>query len=112
MTTRRFFGIFLGLLLGVTTAAQAAPFAYVTTSFTDSVAVVDLGTNAVVETISVGVSPFGVAVHPSGTHVYVANFSSDTVSVIDTSTRAVVATVPVQDGPFGVAVHPNGSRVY
>src|SRR5256885_5057126 len=90
MTTRGFLSTLLGFLLGVTTAAQAAPFAYVTTSFTDSVDVVDLGANAVVATIPVGDSPFGVAVHPSGTHVYVANWGSDTVSVIDTGTRTVV----------------------
>src|SRR2546428_11682870 len=112
MTTRRLLGVLLALLLGVTTAAQAAPFAYVTASFTNSVAVIDLATNTRVATVSVGSSPFGVAVNPGGTRAYVANWGSDTVSVIDTSTRTVVATVAVQDGPYGLARHPAGPRAY
>src|SRR5262249_45708134 len=114
MTTRRVLTSLLGLLLlGVTTAAHAAPFAWVTTSFTDSVSVVDLATNSVVGMpIAVGDSPFGVAVHPSGALVYVANYGSDSVSVIDATTRMVIATVPVLDAPFGLAAHPDGSRVY
>src|SRR5215470_3850463 len=110
MTTPRFLATVLGLLLGVATAAQATPYAYVTSSFTNDVSVVDVGTSTLVKKIAVGGSPFGVAVHPNGTRVYVANWGSDTVSVIDTAINGVVATIPVADAPFGLVVHPNGSR--
>lgn len=107
-----FFGIIAGAVLAAATPVLAAPFAYVTSSFTNDVSVIDAATNTLVTTVPVGSSPFGVAAHPAGSHVYVANFGSNTVSVISTTTHSVAATIPVQDGPFGVAVHPSGARAY
>jgi len=78
----------------------------------DSVSVIETVTNAVIATVPVGFSPFGVAVTPDGSKVYVANSSSNTVSVIDTVTNAVIATVPVGLGAAGVAVTPDGNKVY
>ena len=111
-TLGRLVGIVAAAVLAAATPVLAAPFAYVTSSFTHDVSVIDTATNTVVASVPVGVSPFGVAAHPAGSHVYVANFGSDTVSVISTATNSVVTTIPVQDGPFGVAVHPSGTRVY
>jgi YVTN family beta-propeller protein len=76
--------------------------------------VVDTANNSVVTTVTVGFSPFGVAAHPSGSHVYISNTDDDpgSVSVIATASNTVVATVPVGMGPMGLAVHPNGSRLY
>jgi YVTN family beta-propeller protein len=63
--------------------------------------------------VPVEANPFGVAVHPSGTHVYVGNTDSNTVSVIDVATQTVVGgPVPVGTAPAGLAVHPDGSRLY
>jgi len=111
-TLGRLVGIVAAAVLAAATPVLAAPFAYVTSSFTHDVSVIDTATNTVVASVPVGVSPFGVAAHPAGSHVYVANFGSDTVSVISTATNSVMATVPVQDGPFGVTVHPSGTRAY
>jgi YVTN family beta-propeller protein len=103
-----------GALLSLASAAHAAPFAYITQSFSfpGTVAVVDTANNSVVTTITVGFSPFGVAAHPSGSHVYIGNMDDNSVSVIATASNTVVATVPVGMGPMGLAVHPNGSRLY
>jgi YVTN family beta-propeller protein len=103
-----------GALLSLASLAHAAPFAYITQHFNDvnTVAVVDMATSTVVTTVPVGASPFGVAVHPAGSHVYVTNTDSGTVSVIEVASNTVVATIRVQDGPAGVAVQPDGSRVY
>ncbi|GIV58631.1 MAG: hypothetical protein KatS3mg042_1544 [Rhodothermaceae bacterium] len=71
-----------------------------------TVTVLDLATNTVAGTITVGDSPEGLAVH--GGRAYVANSGfgfSTTVSVIDTATDAVVETRDVGcDGPRFVAV--------
>ncbi|HBA38326.1 MAG TPA: hypothetical protein DCZ05_00875 [Deltaproteobacteria bacterium] len=119
--TRLFLSILLAIVLPVFAAANAsaAPFAYVPHFWGDTVSVIDTSTNTVVETVSVGSNPYGVAVHPAGTRVYVTNSALDrspngnhTVSVIDTSTNTVVETVSVGSNPVGVAVNPAGTRLY
>jgi YVTN family beta-propeller protein/VCBS repeat-containing protein len=105
-------------------------FAYVVNRSDDTVSVIDTATRTVIDTdpatpvvdaISVGNHPEGVAFSPDGTLAYVVNWSDDTVSVIDTATRTVVDTNPatpaidsilVGSGPSGVAVSPDGSLAY
>ena len=55
----------------------------------------------VTHTISVGSSPYGVAVDPAAHTVYVTNDGGGTVSVIDEATDAVTHTIPVGSGAFG-----------
>jgi YVTN family beta-propeller protein len=95
----------------VTLAARASPFAYIADEI--HVTVIDVATNAIVTTITVGSVPEGVAVNPAGTRVYITNsVTPGTVSVIDTATNTVIATIPVGNAPFGVAVNPAGTRAY
>jgi YVTN family beta-propeller protein len=121
---RGLLAVVVGAFLSLASMAHAAPFAYITQSFGNTVAVVDVATNTVVDTVTVGFTPFGVAVHPAGSHVYIANSDDRSVSVIQVGTNAagshmVVATIALldpagvfQEGAAGLAVHPNGSRVY
>jgi YVTN family beta-propeller protein len=84
-------------------------YLYVTNYGEDTVSVIDLSTNAVVQTIPVGDGPYGISVTPSGDFVYVVNQLSNTVSVIFTNhggTGAytdykVIATIPVGNSPVG-----------
>lgn len=85
---------------------------YVTNNFQDTVTVIDTLTNTVIDTITVGQSPWGIAITPDGTRAYVANSSSNTISVIDTSTNTVIATIADTARPLGVAIMPDGSRAY
>jgi len=103
--------ISLILIISLQTA-QAAPFAYITHYQDSTVSVIDISTNTLVTTISVGTNPYGVAVSPSGKRVYVVNRNGGSVSVIDTDTNTVIATVTVGSSPFGVAVNATGTRVY
>ncbi len=77
-----------------------------------TVSVIDTNDRLVVETVSVGQMPRGVAISPDGREVYVANQLSDTVSVIRTADNKVVATIPVDEGPYGVAVSPDRKEIY
>jgi len=87
-------------------------YAYVANAGSNTVSVIDTGTNAVVATISVGSGPEGVAITPDGNYAYVTNSGSNTVSVIYTGTNAVVATISVGTGPLGVAITPDGNYAY
>ena len=63
-------------------------------------------------TITVGTTPYDVAINPSGTFAYVSNYGSDTVSKIDLATNTVAATIIVGDGPWGLAINPLGTFAY
>lgn len=102
----------LVLVVGPSPALAATGRAYVSTSATDTVSVVDLATNTVVKVIPVGDGPTGVDVSPNGTRAYVVNQSAGTMSVIDTASDTVVATVTVGDNPRAVSVTPDGTRAW
>ena len=55
--------VLLGIAFGAT-LANAAPFAYVPNSESDTVSVIDTATNTVTATVPVGNRPLGVAVAP------------------------------------------------
>ena len=62
--------------------------------------------------VSVGPSPYGVAVNPVTDMIYVTNYDSNTTSVIDGKTNNVIHTLPVGDYPTGVAVNPDTNMIY
>ena len=64
-------------------------------------------------TVTVGQTPYAVAVDSGRGRVYVANFDDNTVSVIGGYwTDPVAATRPVGAEPDAVAVDPGTGRVY
>ncbi len=86
----------------------------------DTVDVIDPETREVVERISVGIDPVGIAVRPDGKEVWVSNHISDSVSIIDadpaSATRHEVlhtitdfnaARATVFDEPVGIAFAGN-----
>jgi len=80
--------------------------AYITNDGSGDVSVIDMATNMVAATITVGTAPFAVTVSPDGGTVYVANIASENVSAIAASTNKVIATITVGSAPEGVAVSP------
>jgi len=69
-----------------------------------TVAVIDLGSNAIATTITVGHAPYAVAVAPSGGFAYVTNRDDDTVSQIGTATDTVIDEFAVGQTPEGIFV--------
>lgn len=69
-----------------------------------TVAVIDLASNTVTTTITVGHAPYAVAVSPSGGFAYVTNRDDDTISQIDTSTDLVIEEFDVGATPEGVSI--------
>ena len=61
----------------VTTAASAAPRAYVANSGSGTVSVIDTSTNLVVDTITVGGGPYATAAHPGQNLVLVTNTADE-----------------------------------
>jgi YVTN family beta-propeller protein len=66
-----FFGVISLLFCLMPALAMAAPFAYITNYFDNTVSVIDTETNTVIGApIAVGNGPVGVTVNLSGTRVY------------------------------------------
>jgi YVTN family beta-propeller protein len=78
----------------------------------NTVSVIDAASETVIDTITVGVAPNGIAVTPDSSRVYVGNIGAGTVSVIDAAQSAVVVTISGLSGPNVPVVSPDGKRVY
>jgi len=89
-----------------------AQTAYITNFNDGTVSVIDIATNTVSATITVGSGPRGVSVSLDGTKVYITNTTQNTVSVINTATNTVSATITVGSHPQGISVSPDGTKVY
>jgi len=78
------------------------------------VSVIDTATRTVLQNVTVGGKPRGVAVTPDGTRVYVTNFELGLVSVISTATNTVLRTIPMPEGtrPMRIAITPDGKKAY
>ncbi len=100
------------IIATITATPIQTGISYIANSGDGTVSVIDLATNLIVATISVGQAPFGVSVSADGSTVYVSNQGSNSVSVISTTTNTVVSTIPVGNGPAGLVVSQDGSRVY
>ncbi|MCU0754126.1 MAG: C25 family cysteine peptidase [Xanthomonadales bacterium] len=87
------------------------PLAYVPTQNTGRLAVIDLGSQTVIDQIAVGAASLGIAVSPDGTRAYVVDQAGGNVRVINTATRGVIATLTTGAGAWSAAVSPDGSRV-
>lgn len=96
-------------------------YAYVTSSDTDTVYVIDTETNMITDIIDVKIpmddywggeeKPVGVTVTPDGTKVYVTNYYGGGTSVIDTATNTVKTTT-IGHSPVEVAFSPDGKKAY
>lgn len=86
--------------------------AYITNQTENTVSVINVTTNTVIDTISVGANPCGVEVSPDGKNVYVINNDDNTVNVINTFYNSITATIPVGVEPRGICISPDGSKLY
>jgi len=84
--------------------------AYVTRFAANSVAVIDLSSNAVTAMVAMPGFPNGLTITPDGTRVYVAispdasGLGTGSVVVLDTSSNTLVTTVAVGTTPYGMAI--------
>ena len=91
--TFRILMFMMALSLWGGTSTWAQDFAYVANTLSDDVTVIDLTTNTVVTTISVGTVPVDVAVSPDGSQIAVLNAVSGSISLIDFASNTVTNTL-------------------
>ena len=76
------------------------------------VSAIDTGSNAVVNSVSVGVGANFMAYDPTRNRLYVTNPSKNTVTYLDASSDALSAVVIPVANPVSVAALIDGSRAY
>ena len=86
--------------------------AFVSQDQANSVLFVDLERKAALDTVDVGLSPFGMAVSPDGRTLYVVNTlsSNSALSIIDVQRRTVRDSVVLSTVPGLIVVSPDGRR--
>jgi YVTN family beta-propeller protein len=116
--TRRSIHLIVTVLLvsycisGAVNSTQAQIEAYVTNECNATVSVIDSTSNTVVNTISLGIAAFNIAITPDGTRVYLTDPNTGIVSVVGTATNTVIAAIPLSPNIRRVAVAPDGTRAY
>jgi YVTN family beta-propeller protein len=93
--------------------------AFVASTGTNSISVVDGTTGEIINTINTTVSPFGIAIDPIKNRAFVTS-GIDSVDVIDYQTdffgrkfnSTLLSTIKVGNSPFGISQDPSSSRAY
>src|SRR3954466_16193505 len=98
----------LALCVAGTGDAAAAPFAYVPNEGSASISVIDIATDAVVDTWKLARRPRGIAVSRDGARLYVSDQTANALVVIDTARKAEVGRVALGDSPEAIYLSPDG----
>ena len=93
---------------------------YVANATSDTVSVIDTGTETVIGTVTLGpypAAPMGslpnaVVVSPDGQTLYVANGGNNDVAVVDTASLQVRGLIPTAWFPSALALSPDGRTLY
>ena len=85
---------------------------YVTSTWSDTVSVIDGESNEMVATIGVGRRPDAIAVDVETNTIYVANAGSNNINVIDGATNRVINVIPLAIDIGGLAVDSRLDRLY
>lgn len=87
---------------------------YVSNAGENYLSVIDRGTNQVIDTVTVGESPKGMALSEDGAYLYVVNSLSKSISVVETATNRVVDEIrlPMAVEPTEIVLLPDTSYLY
>lgn len=102
--------VFIGLGSNPWDAVKHNGFLYVSGLFSGKVYKVDVTTNSVVASVTVGTAPEGMVVFDGKLYVanagnYMQNYAGSSVSVIDLASFEVLTTIPVPANPQYLAIH-------
>ncbi|MFY9558942.1 MAG: hypothetical protein WAQ52_01790 [Terriglobales bacterium] len=84
---------------------------YVTDSASDTVDVIDSGTNQVVQVIRGIPLPHGIAFSPDGARIYISNESESVLDLVDRKSGDILQKIPLSGRPNNIAITKDGARV-
>lgn len=89
-----------------------ADILYILNTGSNNISVIDLDTNTVTATVSLGSQGLWMGIDEDGSQLYTVNKTSDFIGVIDTSTNTLSTTIAVGDQPNWITVKSEGNRAY
>jgi YVTN family beta-propeller protein len=104
-------GLFALALAPLSVHASPA-LVYVTNSAGDSIHVIDVTTNEVVQVIKGIEAAHGINFATDGSKVYVSNESTDTLDVFDRKTGELIKKIELSARPNNIAVSKDGARIF
>jgi YVTN family beta-propeller protein len=99
------------MLISAFSGSAFAETALVSAERSGTLTIVDLDTDRVLKTITVGKVPHAIGVTPDKTHAYTGNRGSDSVSVVDLAGDDPVITIPLSHTIMNLEVSPDGRFV-
>ena len=96
--------------LSVTTICHAEAFSYIPNSGDGTVSIIKVLDNSVTGSVSLGGSPFGVAVGED--YIYVTNETGGNVSVISMTYNTVIDLLATGTSPRGIAISSDEAYIY
>ena len=94
------------------TSYVVAETVYVTLEKDNALAIVDPLAGKLINTVTIGQRPRGIALSKDQKTLYIATSDDDTIVVFDTDTLSVVDTLPSGEDPETFALNPPGNRRY
>lgn len=94
--------------------APAAPFGYVVNAPSGDIAILNLASNRVLDTVSIQGNVQAVAVSPDARRVYATDSSRDEVVVLDGASHHIIQRIslPTGSNPIGISLTPDGTKAY
>jgi YVTN family beta-propeller protein len=92
--------------------ATCGHLAYATNSYSNTLSVIDLSDNRLVENLPTGKAPVNPTFNRDWTRLYVSNVMDGTLSIVDTNTAKILRTVPAGGAhPSGLRFLPDGRHL-
>ncbi|HSF71256.1 MAG TPA: YncE family protein, partial [Methylotenera sp.] len=104
--------IFILLFIVCACAPKPNSMAYITNQGDNTVSVIDIQQNKVINTIKVDKAPVGVAISNKLKRVFISNVESNNISVIDSAINKVIESITLQGSPVGLAMAPDHNTLY
>jgi gliding motility-associated-like protein len=96
----------------ITARPQPGGFVYVSNTYAQTVSVISIADNSVIQTIPVQFNPMGITLTADGKRAFVVNSMSRTVSEISTSNNGVISNMFIDDYTISICVTKDGSKLY
>lgn len=90
----------------------SSKFLYVPNNWHNSVSVVDLTNNKVIDTILVGSGPSQVVLCSKYKYIYVVNTDSNSLSVLNMDNLELIIQIPTGEMPHGMAITSDEERIF
>jgi YVTN family beta-propeller protein len=104
--------LILGILFFLGAETDAGTTAFVSNRSENTLSIIDISGGTLLQTVTTGRGPQGLALSPDGQYLYIAQSLDDAVLVLSTSDFSVQKSIATANAPTDIAVSPDGELLY